>query len=204
ATVHALSRESGFEKGQRMNDQRAGSGFYLLLVLVTPLTFFLHELAHWATGEALGYSMQMSLNNARPADGTFVSSIDAALVSAAGPLLTLLQAVVAFLLIRRSGKPIIYPVLFIALFMRAVAMLVSLANPNDEARVSQLLGLGTWTLPALVVAGLLAMTWNASRSLRLHWTVNVYAYLVASLAVTALVFINATVTGTPFVPAGSS
>jgi len=46
---------------------------------------------------------------------------------------------------------------------------MSLFNPNDEARVSQLLGVGTWTLPLSVVGGLLVLVVAASRELRLKF-----------------------------------
>lgn len=179
---------------------RASGTFYLLLFLVVPATFIVHEFAHWVMGELLGYSMAMSLNAVSPAEGGYRAAVDAMLVSAAGPLITILQAVIAYTLIRRSGRSVFYPFLFVALFMRACAMLVSIANPNDEARISMYLGLGTWTLPALVVFGLFVLTWMASRKLRLHWTVNVYGYVVASIGVTGVVYLNAVLTGTSFIP----
>ncbi|HEX7046276.1 MAG TPA: hypothetical protein VF275_01715 [Gammaproteobacteria bacterium] len=182
------------------NSWRASGSFYLLLFVVVPATFIVHEFAHWVMGELLGYSMTMSLNAVSPAEGGYRSAIDAMLVSAAGPLITILQAVIAYLLIRRSGSALFYPFLFIALFMRAAAMLVSIANPNDEARISMMLGIGTWTLPALVISGLFAMTWMASRKLGLHWTVNVYSYIVASVGVTGVVYLNAVLTGIAFIP----
>lgn len=179
---------------------RASGTFYLLLFVAVPATFIIHEFAHWMTGELLGYSMMMSLNAVSPAEGVYRSAIDAMIVSAAGPLITILQAVIAYLLIRRSGRSVFYPFLFVALFMRAAAMLVSIANPNDEARISMMLGIGTWTLPALVIAGLFVLTWMASRTLRLHWSVNVYSYIVASIGVTGVVYLNAVLTSTAFIP----
>lgn len=179
---------------------RAGWTFYLLLFAITPAAFFFHELAHWLAGETLGYSMTMSLNNAHPVEGAFRTTADAMWVSAAGPLLTILQGTIAYLLVRRTGNPLFYPVIFIALFMRASAMLISGFNLNDEARISHALGIGEWTLPAVVVAGLLALTWRASLRIGAHWSVNVYSYLVASLAVTAVVWGDAVITGTRFLP----
>lgn len=67
---------------------------------------------------------------------------------------------------------------------------VSLFNPNDEARLSQLSGLGTWTLPALVVGGLLALVVVASRRLSLNLRDQVLCYLVASVAVSLVVGVD--------------
>ena len=64
---------------------------------------------------------------------------------------------------------------------------VSLFHFNDEARISDLLGLGPWTLPSLMVGVLLILTVVASRRLRLGWKTNAGAYLVSTVATTAIV-----------------
>ena len=71
--------------------------------------------------------------------------------------------------------------------MRAVAAGVSAFNPNDEARISDMLGFGPLLLPGLVVLVLLIPTVIASRHLRLSWTVNASAYVVSSLVAAAVV-----------------
>jgi len=84
-----------------------------------------------------------------------------------------------------------YVVLFAAWFERMAAAFVSLLNPNDEARIGLLLGIGTWTLPAAVVLGLLALLWIASRRLAIGWKANIVFYLVSSMVVAAVVFADA-------------
>ncbi|KFI06349.1 hypothetical protein JN27_16465 [Massilia sp. BSC265] len=65
--------------------------------------------------------------------------------------------------------------------------MVSALHPNDEARVSMYFGLGKWTLPVLVAGGLIALAVSASKRLALGWKDQVFCYLVASLAVSAIV-----------------
>ena len=92
---------------------------------------------------------------------------DHMLMSAAGPVITILGALVAFAFVMRRDSLIAYAVLYFALFMRVIAAGVSVFNLNDEARISDTLGWGPWTLPAVVVTALLVTTIIASRHLRL-------------------------------------
>jgi len=167
------------------NIRRVDSSFYGLLLVIAPLTYLVHEAAHWLTGTALGHVMSFSINGVSPAAATSVR--DHILIAAAGPLVTLLQGIVAFMLVRTRDSVAAYGVLFFALMMRATAMGVSLFHLNDEARISDLLGLGPWTLPSLMVGVLLILTVIASRRLRLGWKTNLGAYLVATVATTAIV-----------------
>ena len=167
------------------NIRRVDSRFYVLLLIIAPLTSLVHEAAHWLTGVALGHTMSFSINGVGAAAGTSVR--DHILIAAAGPLVTLLQGIVAFMLVRSRDSVAAYGVLFFALMMRATAMGVSLFHLNDEARISDLLGLGPWTLPSLMVGVLLILTVVASRGLRLGWKTNAAAYLVSTVAITAIV-----------------
>jgi hypothetical protein len=174
-----------------MVSQPVGWRFYLVLILACPLTFLVHEGAHWLMGQGLGYSMTMSLNGANPRSGGFTVDAHAMWVSAAGPLITLLQGVVAFLLIRSGKHLLAYPFLFIAWMMRFAAAVVSIKHPNDEARISQMLGLGTWTLPVLIVAVLFALLYNANQRLQVGWRANLVSYLIASVMFAVIVFLDA-------------
>ena len=170
---------------------RIGASFYWTLLAVVPLSFVLHELAHWSAGELLGNDMVASLNHAYPRSGAYRSPGDAFIVDAAGPAFTLLQAMVAFALIRGRALLLAYPVLFVACFMRMAATFVSLFNPNDEARMSVLLGWNMWVLPLLVVLSLLVLTLAASRSLRIGWKANAVSYLICSAIVALIVLADA-------------
>lgn len=179
-----------------MNKRRASWRFYAVLLLAAPITFFVHEGAHWLMGVALGYDMRFSMNLVAPVSA-FTASWHELLVAAAGPVITILQAVIAFLVVQRRFSLSAYAFLYVAAFMRFAAMLMTPFNPNDEARLGEALGLGQWVLPLLVVAVLMLVTWRASRRLELHWSVNAWSYLVVSIGVTVIVMGNAALLGMP-------
>lgn len=159
--------------------------FFLVLAVVFFITNLLHESAHWLTGAALGVDMQFGLNIVR-----YLSPAEPwqrALTDAAGPLFTILQGAVAYALLRPSASTWAFAFLYTAMFSRLTAGLVSVLHPNDEARVSLFLGLGKWTLPVLVAGILVALVVHASKRLALGWKDHVICYLVASLAVSAIV-----------------
>ncbi len=77
-----------------------------------------------------------------------------------------------------------------AFFMRLLAAGMNFFTPNDEARVSQLLGLGMWTLPLAVVVGLFALLVPASRELGLKFREHFICYLIASVVVILIVGVD--------------
>ncbi|QYF86998.1 hypothetical protein [Brevundimonas sp. PAMC22021] len=159
--------------------------YAVLLATVLLATFVVHEAAHWAMGTLLGHQMSYGLNGSVPSAAT--PPQDHALISTAGPAVTVLQALIALAFVRAKRSVNAYAVLYAAAFMRVVAQGLSFILPNDEARVSAWLGIGFWTLPILLALALVACTIWASRRLRLSWRFNAMAYLVSSLAVSAIV-----------------
>ena len=156
-------------------------------IIVTCLTFILHEGAHWATGEMLGYDMWVNINSAGLARGEYNSEWHRQLVSIAGPLITVIQAIIAFVLVRKYKTITAFAFIFAAFMMRVVAMLVSINTPNDEARISEWLGLGMWTLHIIVVVILLGLCLKAGSYMKLGWRSYLLAYLAVSMALAAIV-----------------
>jgi hypothetical protein len=167
--------------------------FYAMLFAVGIGTFAIHEFGHWLAGTLLGLHMVGSPNHVWASSPMSVAQ--AVIVSAAGPLVTLGQAAIGFIAARSRGSLFGFALLYMAFFMRLVAAGVSLFNPNDEARVSQLLGLGSWVLPLLVVGCLLAAVVVTSRRLGLRFRQQVYCYLVASVVVSLIVGADAVLWG---------
>lgn len=165
--------------------RRVGPGFYALLLLIAVATFVVHEGAHWAMGRVLGHDMTFSLNGSGALGP--VSPFDHHLISAAGVLVTVAQGVVGLVLVWRRNSLVGYGLLYFAALMRLMAAVVSLFNPNDEARISEALGLGLWTLPVAVVVVLVVMTVIATRRLGLAWRTNLLTYLTATVALSAIV-----------------
>lgn len=162
--------------------------FYAVLFFVGIGTFLVHEFAHWLTGVAIGHDMVATPNHVWSRDP--MGALDQTMVSAAGPLVTLAQGILGFWLVKRRRSQFGFALLYMAFFMRLLAAGLSFSNPNDEARVSQLLGLGTWTLPLVVVAGLLGLLVAASRHLELRFRDQFFCYLSASIVVSLIVGVD--------------
>lgn len=155
------------------------------LFLVGVATFVVHEFFHWLTGTLLGYPMRITPNQVGPL--TAMLPVHYTVMSAAGPLVTYAQAAAGYILVRKRASLVGFALVYMAFFMRLVAMGVSVFNPNDEARISRDLGLGLWTLPALVVGTLFILVYVCSRRLGLALREQVVCYLVASAVVTVFV-----------------
>lgn len=159
--------------------------FFFLLVVVFFITNLLHEGAHWLSGAFMGIDMQFGLNIVRYL--TPVEPWQRMVADAAGPVVTIVQGIIAYVLVRRSGSQLAFAFLYTAAFSRLTAGLVSFLHPNDEARVGMYFGLGKWTLPVLVAGGLVALVVVAGRRLQLGWKDQLLCYVVASLTVSAIV-----------------
>lgn len=169
----------------RLKKTRLDARFYSLLFLVGILTFLVHEFSHWIMGTSLGHEMLASPN--RVWSKGPISPTHGMLVSAAGPAITIVQGLIGFWLVRSRASLVGFAMLYMAFFSRLLAAAVSVLNPNDEARISAQLGIGTWTLPILVVAGLFALVYLASRHLKLSLRQQFFCYVTASIAVTLVV-----------------
>ncbi len=169
-----------------------GKDYALLFFALFPaaaVTWGIHEAAHYFMGRALGYDMWITFNQAGLVEGDYDSLLHRNLVSVAGPVVTALQAVLAWWFIRKSNALWAYSLVFLAFWTRALAMVISLmGDANDEARISLSLGLPIWVLPSISVAFMLVFTVLSSRSLRAGWKGNLVAYFGASIVTTLIVY----------------
>jgi hypothetical protein len=162
--------------------------FYLWFVAAFLVSYLIHESAHWLMAMALGIDAAFHLNAVRYLSPT--APWQRALIDGAGPAVTIAQAILAYVLVVRSASAKAFAFVYVAAFMRFAAAVVSLLNPNDEARISMMLGLGKWTLPVLVAAGLILLAAKASKRLQLTWKDQALCYVVASLAVSMIVALD--------------
>jgi hypothetical protein len=124
---------------------------YVLATMVAVfVTWLVHEFAHWSAGELLGNEMVMTLNTCYPKSGSFLANWHEVVISAAGPLITITQAFIFYLLLQKDKNKILFPFLLTALYMRALAGIMNFINLNDEGRISDALGLSSFTLPFIV------------------------------------------------------
>ncbi len=149
---------------------------YIFITLVAVLlTWLLHEFSHWFMGVLLGYEMGFTLNSAFPIQGNYNQQWHQHLISAAGPIVTIAQAIVCFFLVVRRPVYKLFPILFVPFYMRLLASGMNFINLNDEGRISSDLGVGTFTIPVLVTSLLfllvliIARKWALSKSF-IFWT----------------------------------
>jgi hypothetical protein len=126
--------------------------FVLFCLLAVVFSFVIHEFAHWIMGELLGYEMRMTLNTGYPIAGKYDEDWHFTVISSVGPLTTLLQAIIFYLMIRRYPNRNLFPFLFICFYLELLSGLLTFRNPNDLGRISKYLGIGLFTLPIIFTA----------------------------------------------------
>jgi hypothetical protein len=132
------------------------------------LTWTLHEFAHWTVGESLGYDMGMTLNSGYPLSGQYLKDLHHQMISAAGPIFTLSEALLVFVLMMQRKRILLYPFIFTCFYMRLFAAIISFLHPNDEARISTAIGIGKFTLPIIMTAILFGLTYKVSKTYLLN------------------------------------
>ena len=175
----------------------AWSGFVSLVATTFVIVIVMnvvHEAGHALAAKMLGYDALASINHVKLVPSVARSAADRLAIDLAGPAVTLGIAFMAWFAARRGALSIAPVILFVALAMRLIAAVASLATPNDEARASLALGLGKWTLFAIVIAVLLGLFVSAFRRARLGGRWLLGAYVGASLGFATVVF------GEPFLP----
>jgi hypothetical protein len=138
-----------------------------IFAIAVLLSWTLHEFAHWAVGECLGYKMTITLNSSFPANGHYIKDLHYQIISAGGPIFTLCEAILIFILMRRQRRILLYPLLFTCFYMRLFATVISFRNPNDEARISSAMGIGKFTLPLIMTIILFALIYKVSNMYKL-------------------------------------
>ena len=171
-----------------MTDKKIDFKYTGIVLLAVGVTWLIHEFAHWVVSEALGYSTAMSLNGTRPVEGEYQKGSHQIVVSAAGPVFTILQAFAVYFWFSNKGWiKYLYPFLFTAFYMRTLAGLMNFINLNDEGRVSAFLGLGTFAIPLIVVGILFYLVDNVSRANDLDWKFHLINTLLVMIFSSALI-----------------
>ncbi|WP_425392469.1 hypothetical protein [Ekhidna sp.] len=121
--------------------------FYTLLAVV--FTFLIHEFSHWIMGEFLGYEMRMTLNKVYPNYGKYNKDWHYTIISFVGPLITLVQAIIYYLVISRNNNKNFFPFLFTCFYLELLSGIMNYRNPNDLGRIGTSLNMGLFTLPTV-------------------------------------------------------
>ena len=142
--------------------------YTLAVFAVVLFTWLFHEFGHWITYRIFGFEAYMSFNKAGIIGNDVPNEMQQVWATAAGPIVTLSQALVAyFILIRKGWNPYIYLLVFIPFYMRLLAGAMNFINPNDEGALSQHFGLGLYTLSIVVSLFLFTLVFKASRKYQL-------------------------------------
>jgi hypothetical protein len=142
----------------------------ILTAVITVLTNLVHEAGHAVAGKVLGYTVFVNINSSGNVSEDYRSVADATLVDAAGPVTTILVALIALISVRENPRDVPLTIIFCAFAMRLLAAVASLTGPNDEARISMTLGLGYWTLHSLSIIVLLMFFVLGLRVQPVRWT----------------------------------
>jgi hypothetical protein len=126
--------------------------FILYTVLAVVVTFVVHEFTHWTMGEILGNEMRMTLNTGYPIAGKYNQDWHYPVVSAVGPLITLVQAITVFFLIKQYSNRNFYPFLFTCFYLELLSGIMTFRKPNDLGRIGDYLNIGLFTLPILFIS----------------------------------------------------
>ena len=174
-----------------MNNQQITVKYVLAGIVAVFLTWIIHEFAHWLTGELLGYKSMMYLNGVSSVKGQNPTEIHKVIISISGPIITILQGLIVYGFLKSRGwNTYLYPFLFTAFYMRFLAGLMNLIMANDEGRVGQFLGIGTFTLSIIISGFLFFMVYKISRKYKLNWKFQFWTTIIIMSASSLLIFLD--------------
>lgn len=160
--------------------------FFVFFIPVAYISYLFHELGHWSVGEVLGNRMVFSLNYVWPKDGHYIREGQDLYVLLGGPSFSILEAIIALLIIERTKALYAYPLAFFPMFNRIFSLLFGGFSKQDEAKIALLIDTGSYAVAMIVVAILLSIVIRCSYKLKLNAKTNGYI-LTASTACQVLV-----------------
>ena len=163
---------------------------YLLAVIISVLfTWVSHEFIHWLTYQLMGYEALMTLNKVSPIN-SIPTVAHSMIASATGPIMTIIQATIIYCFLNYKKWSIyLYPLLLTAFYMRFLAGLFNLINPNDEGRISEYLGIGLFTLSIVVSGFLFYLVYKISMKYKLtakFQAITIFTIIIASSCIILL------------------
>ena len=155
--------------------------FFLLFIPVAYGSYLFHEFGHWIVGEILGNDMVYSLNYVWPKVGTYVHPSHDLFVSMGGPAFSIVQSLIALLIIEKYHTMYAYPFAFFPMFNRFFSVLLGGFSKQDDARISALMGTGTYLVAIIVLAILLLIVIRCSYKLKIEAQMNAYIFTVSTV-----------------------
>lgn len=171
-----------------MNEQKINGKYIITGIMAVIFTWIIHEFTHWFTSELFGHETIMRINGTSSVEGENPTELQKAIISISAPIVTILQALLVFIILKtRSWNKYLYPFIFTAFYMRFLAGLMNFINVNDEGRVSQYLGIGTFTLSIIVSGLLFYMIYKISKKYSLNWKFQLGTYLIVMVVSSILI-----------------
>lgn len=168
---------------EKMNiDKNKLVKLFLLFIPAAFASYLFHEFGHWTIGEVLGNEMVYSLNNASPKSDSYINASDNLYVSIGGPLFTILLSVLFLVIIEKFNTIYAYPFVFFQMFTRFFSLFLGVFSNQDEARISAILGIGTYTIAIVVLLILLLPVLRASYKLKINFKYNGYFFTMSTLS----------------------
>lgn len=162
--------------------------YIFIIFLSVLLSCFFHEFAHWLMGEYLGNEMTMSMNTVKTVAGYYEEEWHRNIITSAGPIFTVLQAIFFFFILDKNRNILFYPIFFFPLVYRFFAGLANIFEANDEGRLGLHFGIGLYTLSILVTGFLLLLVILISRKHKIGFSFNLINFLFCSVFLLAVVF----------------
>lgn len=155
---------------------------YLLFIPIAFFSYLFHEFGHWIIGEMLGNDMTYSLNYVSPKSGSYLKPEHNLYVSIGGPAFTILLALISFILVEIYRSVFFYAVLFFQFSLRSFSLVFGGFAKQDEARIAEIMGIGSYTVGILVIAVLFIIVLRSSFKLKIDLKQNGYFFTVSIIA----------------------
>jgi hypothetical protein len=155
---------------------------YLLFIPIAYFSYLFHEFGHWIIGEILGNNMVYSLNYVWPKEGHYLDESHNLYVSIGGPAFTILLAIASLLILEKYATIYAFPVLFSQMVLRFFSIVFGGFSKQDDARISSIMGIGTYTVAIIVLIILLLIVIRAGYKLKIDLKHNGYFFTVSILS----------------------
>ncbi len=175
------------------NDLKESQIDLKIVILFIPIAFgsyLFHEFGHWTFGELLGNEMTLSLNNSAPQSGEFINESSALWSAIGGPFFTIIQGLIFLIIIWKTKSRIAYSIAFFAVFLRFFSIIFGGINLQDEARISLMLGLNKYLIPAIVLSILLLILWRCNQIMKFNLKTTGYYAVLGVFAIQIVIGVN--------------
>jgi hypothetical protein len=163
------------------SDRSTDLRFFLLLIPAAYCSYLFHELGHWSVGEVLGYRMAYSLNYVWLKEGHYLHASHELFESMGGPGFSILQSLLALLVIEKYRMLYAYPFAFFPMFSRYFSLLLGGFEKQDEAQIALMLGVWRYLVALIVLATLTAIVARCSSRLGIGLRKNMFVITASTV-----------------------